>query len=100
MLTRARLRDEIVRRTGYRRDVIAHVLDEMEKVVRDELVQQGEVMLRGLFRVVPVRRPYARRVKDPLAVSAHERYVDRLVLTIRPVRALRKALSAVVLKPR
>lgn len=100
MLTRAKLRDGIARRTGYRRDVVAHVLDVLEDMVREELVQQGEVAFRGLFRVVPVQRSYRRIVKkagrgllDPPLEHAPLR---RIILTIRPMRSLRKKLTDVL----
>ncbi len=100
MLTRARLRDAISARTGYRKDIVAHVLDVFEDVVRDELLQQGEVALRGLFRIVPVQRAYRRVVRkagrgllDPPLEHAPLR---RIILTIRPVRAFRKQLTDVL----
>ena len=102
MLTRARLRDSVARRTGLPRSVVAQVLDAVEDLVREELVQQGEVAFRGLFRIVPVRRLY-RRVKpgQTARLPAGEddlRYEDiaRIILTIRPMRSLRKKLTAVL----
>ena len=98
MLTRAKLRDEIVRKTKYRPDVVAHVLDVFEELVRAELLQQGEVSLRGLFRVVPVRRLFYRqpRTKPSTEKPAKQETVERIVLTIRPMRALRDQLTAVL----
>lgn len=94
MLTRARLRDVVAKRTGLSKSVVAHVLDSVEDVVREELVQQGEVVFRGLFRITPVQRVYAsfQRTKDGLPVSK----VPRIILTIRPTRSLRKKLTAVL----
>ena len=100
MLTHARLRDEIAARTGYKPGVVAHVLVTAQVVIREELLQQGEVVLKGLFRVVPIVRQYnARRWRrDSLAqVDAPPPPVRRIVLTIKPVRALRLRLSAVPL---
>ena len=91
MLTRAKMRDEVARRTGYRPDVVAHVLDRLDEVVREELLQQGEVVFRGLFRIVPGRRAFPRKVGE-VATGA-----PRITLVIRPVREFRKKLSTVLL---
>lgn len=89
MLTRARLRDKIVERTGYRQDVVAHILDVMEELMRAELVAQGEIMLRGLFRVTTVQRGY--RPRKGSAGPAPR----RIVLLIKPTRILRRKLNQV-----
>jgi hypothetical protein len=101
MLTHTRMRDEVAARTGYTKDVVAHVLDELGVLIEEEFLQQGEVILRGLFRVIPTIRTYRRDtvVGNPLhgedAVQRAE--VRRIILTIRPVRSLRKKLSGVPL---
>lgn len=92
MLTHARLRDAVAARTGVPRSVVAHVLDTTYVVVREELLRQGEVTFRGLFRVVPSTRVYR-----PLGGKLPP--VRRIFLTLRPVRTLRQALSAVQLPP-
>jgi len=96
VLTRARLRDAIAKRTGVPQPAVAQVLDALEDLVREELLQQGEVVFRGLFRVTPVRRTY---VSNPREVGAEPRNVHRIILTIRPTVSLRKKLTA-VLAPR
>ncbi len=93
MLTRAKMRDGLAERTGLKPAVIAHVLDKLEDMIREELTQQGEVMFRGLFRVVPVRRTY---VSQPWSGDAEPHNIHRIILTIRPVRSLRKSLSQVL----
>lgn len=90
MLTYARMRDEVARRTGYRPDVVAHVLDKLEEVVRAELLQQGEVVFRGLFRITPGRRMFYS------AYWSTGARVERIVLSVKPVRAFRSALSRVL----
>jgi len=94
VLTRARLRDAVAKRTGLPRSVVAQVLDAVEVLVREELVQQGTVVFQGLFRITPTQREYAsfQRTKDGLPVSK----VPRIILTIRPTRSLRKKLTAVL----
>jgi hypothetical protein len=87
------MRDEVARRTGYQPDVVAHVLDRLEEVVREELLQQGEVVFRGLFRIVPGRRAF------PRFPGSSSDKIERITLTLRPVREFRKKLSA-VLPPR
>jgi len=101
MLTRAKMRDAIAKRTGYHPGVVAHVLDELEQLVEGELLQQGEVVFRGLFRVVPSVRTYRRAVKkkgpgllDPQETSYAP--VPRIILSIRPVRSLRRKLTDVL----
>ena len=102
MLTRTRLRDGIVERTGLRQSVVALALDTMEEMIREELLQQGEVVFRGLFRVTPVRRVYkaSRRVQERQSELLHGTSgpvtVSRIILTLRPVRTLRRKLSAVL----
>ena len=101
MLTHAKMRDRIAKQTGYRPDVVAHVLDALGAVVRDELVQQGEVVFRGLFRVIPGVRTYAGKpTVKRVSLLEEERVpvnIRRIVLTIRPVRSLRQRLSGVPL---
>lgn len=103
MLTRARMRDTIAKRTGLRAPVVAQVLDTLEDLVREELLQQGEVVFQGLFRVVPGRRLYrAKPWNQGSEVEAGlqgPRMIPRIILTVRPVSSLRKKLSA-VLAPR
>lgn len=94
MLTRARMRDRIAKRTGLPSSVVAQVLDSLEDLVREELLQQGEVVFRDLFRIVSVRQRFPAQVPgDPVA------QVERLKLSIRPVTSMKKKLSA-VLAPR
>ena len=90
MLTHARMRDVIAQRTGYPPDVVAHVLDQLEATVLEELLQQGEVIFRGLFRVVPRKQSFP---NHPQAATGR---VERITLAVRPTRALRKKLSAVL----
>jgi hypothetical protein len=97
MLTHAGMRDKIAEQTGYRPDVVAHILDALGVVVRDELVQQGEVVFRGLFRIVPTRRSYVSRPWKRVDGNTQDRVVSRIILGVRPVRSLRRQLSGVPL---
>jgi hypothetical protein len=101
VLNRARMRDEVAKRTGYRPDVVAHLLDVLEGVVRDELMQQGEVVFRGLFRITPGIRTYAGKPATKHVSLLEEQRtpvsIRRIVLAIRPVRSLRRKLSEVPL---
>ena len=96
MLTHAKMRDRIAKQTGYRPDVVAHVLDALGAVVRE-----GEVVFRGLFRVIPGVRTYAGKpTVKRVSLLEEERVpvnIRRIVLTIRPVRSLRQRLSGVPL---
>ena len=100
MLTHAKLRDGIAARTGYKKDVVAHVLDVLGEMVEEEILQQGEVVLQGLFRVVPVSRAYRAKPwnqgTETEAGLQGQRMVRRIILTIRPMRTLRKKLTGVL----
>lgn len=95
MLTHARMRDLIAKSSGLPGHVVAHVLDEQEKLIQRELEQQGEVVFRGLFRIVPSRRMYRRRTELGPVVTT----IEKIILTVRPLRDLRLRLNA-VLAPR
>lgn len=95
MLTHARMRDLIAKSSGLPSHVVAYVLDEQEKLIQRELEQQGEVVFRGLFRVVPSRRTYRRRTELGPVVTT----IEKIILTVRPLRDLRLRLNA-VLTPR
>lgn len=86
-LTRAKLRDRISDSTGLPRSVVAQVLDALEHEARLELLAQGEVHFRGLFRVRAVRKT----IKTPGKEAA-----EGIVLYVRPVRAFKRALRAVL----
>lgn len=100
MLTRAKLRDGIAARTGYKKDIVAHVLDVLGEMVEEEILQQGAVALRGLFRIVPVARAYRAKPwnqgEEREAGLQGQRTVRRIILTIRPMRTLRRKLTGVI----
>ncbi len=93
MLTRARMRDRIAERTELKAPIVAQVLDALEDLIREELTQQGSVVFRGLFRIVPIRRKFAARIGDK------EQRVERIVLVVKTSTSLRDRLSS-VLSPR
>ena len=86
-LTYATLRDRIARRTGMPRSVVAHVLDGLIREMSDELLGQGEIYLRGLFRLSSVKREF---------VMPGKRTMSRLSLRVRPVRTFRQRLNRVL----
>lgn len=83
-LTRARLRDRIAKRTGYPKKVVAHVLDAMLDEITAELMAQGEVHFRGLFRL----ETKIREVSLP-----DKKRLKRVVLGVKPVRSFRQKLN-------
>lgn len=86
-LTKARLRDKIVKRTGLPRGVVAEVLDAVLLEVRLELLAQGEVYLEGLFRIYTAQKT--------VALPGKEKF-KTILLQVRPVRKFRKTLSTVL----
>lgn len=105
MLTTGRLRERIVKRTGYSRDVVTNVLLVATDEIRNELLQQGAVHLTGLFYITPMQRTYYSRPKKPPAdlSTLLQRMAEpprvplqRIVLGVRPVRAFRQQLTDVL----
>ena len=83
----AKLRDQVASRTGIPRTVVAHVLDATLASIEAELMQQGELHLRGLFRVTTSTKRVASwgvKCAGPL----------RVILNVRPVRAFRVRLNS------
>ena len=83
-LTTTGLRDRVARRTGLPKTVVSNVLDAMIVEMRLEMMQQGEIYLKGLVRIKTFWRPFY-----DLSGQAQ----TRIGLSIRPVRSFRKALS-------
>ena len=83
-LTTAGLRDRIAKRTGVPPKVVALVLDTLIDEVHRELMGQGEVHLRGLFRVA---------TRQKTVVTPDKNRFERVLLSIKPVRSFRDRLN-------
>ena len=87
-LTTASLRDRIAKSTGLPKHLVAHVLDALIDEMRSELMGQGELHIRGLFRIYTSQ-------KD-VVLSADNSRTRRVLLQVRPVRSFRRALNTIL----
>lgn len=78
----------IAKKTGYPVSVIRHILDAQTDIMRAQLIQQGEVVFSGLFRLTSVLRTVEVIDKKKVRVK-----VRRILLQVKPVKSFRQELS-------
>jgi nucleoid DNA-binding protein len=88
-MTFARMVKELARRTGYSDAAIGHILEQQLEVMKAAIIQEEDILFRGLFRIIPSERNYS--VQEP---GGGRKAVTRTALTVRPVRSFRKELNA------
>ena len=78
----------MVKESGYPEPTVRHLLQAQNRVLKDALVAQEEIVFRTLFRVHTEERTLS-----VAAPGKPRRKVKRLVLYVRPYVSLRKLLN-------
>ena len=78
----------LMKRTGYREQVVRFFLEQQRTVMREALTQGEEVYFPALFRVIPTEREMW--VQSP---SSARRKVRRVILSTRPTQTFRANLN-------
>lgn len=84
-LTLRDLKKRIAKKARIPETVVANVLDLAIEEIRRELLAQGSILLRGAFKIsTSTKKVVSPKSKLP---------IDRVILTIRPVRGFRTELN-------
>jgi len=87
-VTSRELSAEVARMTGFPPRMVEAVLVAQRRVLWQRLVQQEEVQFRGLFRIIP----RFRKLEVSLDRQGKREKIERIVLTIRPMKGFREEL--------
>lgn len=88
-MTDKELEHEISKRTGLPRNAVRLFLDTQNDVIREALLRQEEVVLKGLLRI---RSSYVNKtLRHP--VHKTTRKVKMLLLSVKPMKAFRREMN-------
>lgn len=88
-MTDKEMEREIARRTGLPRNAVRLFMDAQNDVIREALVRQEEVALKGLLRLSSSYQ--AKTLRSP--VDKTTRKVKMLILSVKPMRTFRRELN-------
>jgi nucleoid DNA-binding protein len=88
-MTDKEMEREIAKRTGLPRNAVRLFLDTQNDVIKESLVRQEEVALKGMLRI---RSTYqTKTLRNP--VDKTTRTVKMLILSVKPMRVFRQELN-------
>ena len=87
-MTHEQLVRRLMKRTGYRSEVVRYFLQQQRAVLQSALLQGEEAYFFGLFRITPVEREMW--VQTP---SSARRKIKRVILKVRPTQTFRLELN-------
>ena len=88
-MTDKEMEREIAKRTGHPRNAVRLFMDAQNDVIRESLVLQEEVALKGLLRIGSSYR--TKTLRNP--VDKTTRTVKMLMLSIKPMKVFRQELN-------